>query len=351
MTNQMSGDQPMLSIIIPNFNYGRFIGSAIRSALAVRWSRKEIIVVDDGSHDESWSVISSFEDRGVLAIRQQNVGQLIACQRGFARSRGDMVVFLDSDDLLAPDIMEHVAPLFRPGVTKVQVRMFVVDATGMPGGPDYPRFPQDIGPALIRDWVKGSSAYPTPPGSGNIYARTFLEQILPVDQPVDRALDSYCLSAAPLLGDIETVDAPLVGYRVHGANVGAMSSLQPEKFATELRRARLRTDYANRVSPNAAFVLPDPIVCSIPVLVQRASSLRLRAEDHPVAGDSRLKIAVDFTRALNRKHHFGTRAALLMWAWTMGILILPRPLARHLIGWRFAPVTRPWLVRRLASWA
>src|ERR1700712_2880659 len=66
-----------LSIIIPNYNYGNYVGLAIESALAVDWPDVEVIVVDDGSVDQSASVIRSFGER-ITAIFQDNATQRVA---------------------------------------------------------------------------------------------------------------------------------------------------------------------------------------------------------------------------------------------------------------------------------
>ncbi len=105
-----------LSVVVPNHNYGQFVGSAIDSALAVDWPEVEVIVIDDGSTDDSWSVIRSFGSR-ITAIRQERSGPRVACNAGFAASTGDVVIFLDSDDLLDPAIGREIAAVWRPGVS------------------------------------------------------------------------------------------------------------------------------------------------------------------------------------------------------------------------------------------
>ncbi len=108
-----------LSVIIPNYNYAEFIADAIESALELDWPDVEIIVVDDGSTDRSRAVIERYAGR-VTAIYKANAGQAAACNTGFARSRGDVIVFLDADDRLHPALMLELAKVWHLGVSKVQ---------------------------------------------------------------------------------------------------------------------------------------------------------------------------------------------------------------------------------------
>jgi len=98
---------PLVSIIIPCFNDARYIEDSIKSALNQTYTNIEIIVVDDGSEDESEHIIRRFD--GVHLIRKDHNGVSAARNTGFAASRGDHIVFLDSDDRLLPDaISTHV---------------------------------------------------------------------------------------------------------------------------------------------------------------------------------------------------------------------------------------------------
>src|SRR4051794_25968819 len=100
-----------LSVIIANHNYCEFLGDAISSALAVDWPDKEVIVVDDASTDDSRSVIERFQDR-VAAYFRPKSHQLGAHLFGFAQISGDVVVLLDADDLLEPEIMQEIAKVW-----------------------------------------------------------------------------------------------------------------------------------------------------------------------------------------------------------------------------------------------
>lgn len=86
-----------VSVIIPTYNYGRFIEGAIKSALAQTVSPVEVIVVDDGSTDNTASIVAKFGDR-VRYILQQNDGVCAARNRGVEESSGELIAFLDADD-------------------------------------------------------------------------------------------------------------------------------------------------------------------------------------------------------------------------------------------------------------
>ncbi|WP_447977174.1 glycosyltransferase family 2 protein [Candidatus Nitrospira bockiana] len=103
--------QPLVSVVIPTHNHGRYIGEAIASVQAQANSRCEIVVVDDGSTDHTADVLAGCS--GVRYIRQANRGPAAARNRGLAASRGDYVVFLDADDRVLPGHFETCLDGFR----------------------------------------------------------------------------------------------------------------------------------------------------------------------------------------------------------------------------------------------
>jgi len=94
-------DKPLVSIIISSYNYARFLPQAVESALGQTYSRTEVIIVDDGSTDGSSEVMRQYSGQALL-IDKPNGGQASAFNTGFGRSRGEVVIFLDSDDSLYP---------------------------------------------------------------------------------------------------------------------------------------------------------------------------------------------------------------------------------------------------------
>src|SRR5437762_2184529 len=94
---------PLISILIPAYNAEPWIGDTIRSALAQTWPRKEIVVVDDGSTDQTLQVARQFASRDLFVVTQENQGASAARNKAFQLCQGDYIQWLDADDLLSPD--------------------------------------------------------------------------------------------------------------------------------------------------------------------------------------------------------------------------------------------------------
>src|SRR5271154_2791855 len=103
--------QPLVSILICNYNYGRFISTPIDSALRPSYPNLEVIVVDDGSQDDSREVIDRFKGR-IQTIYKENGGQPSAFNAGFAASSGEIICLIDSDDYFTPDKISKVVECF-----------------------------------------------------------------------------------------------------------------------------------------------------------------------------------------------------------------------------------------------
>jgi glycosyltransferase involved in cell wall biosynthesis len=93
---------PLVSIIIPTYNYARFLGKALSSCFDQTYQNLEVIVVDDGSTDNTKQVIEPFNER-IVYLYQENQGVSTARNRGLDRAKGDHIAFLDADDYLLKD--------------------------------------------------------------------------------------------------------------------------------------------------------------------------------------------------------------------------------------------------------
>lgn len=338
-----TGAMQRLSIIIPNYNYAAYIGDAIDSALAVRWPDKEIIVVDDGSTDDSRRIIGAYGDR-ITAIYKENGGQYSAGNVGYATSSGDVVIFLDSDDALLPDVATLIDQVWRPGVSKVQFPMITIDADGSPTGQIYPDLARPPTPDQIRTWMTSTAEYPTPPGSGNAYSRNFLDCLFPLDyERCGRAIDSPCLAAAPYLGDVVSVPTPAVKYRRHGANISYLL-IKDTNFSEQVETAVHRHEYSREV----AGLPPDlaPLRRGRHLLQLRVASHRLRPDLPTVPGDSGYRLLIDTVRSPFAPGPESARFRLAVAGWTTLALLAPRPMATRLVTARFAQGKRKLWRRR-----
>ena len=97
---------PLVSILIPAYNTEKYLAATLESVLAQTWSNLEIIVVDDGSRDDTLNVARTFTSGQVKVIAQENRGQSASENRAFAECQGGLIEYLDADDLLSPDKIE-----------------------------------------------------------------------------------------------------------------------------------------------------------------------------------------------------------------------------------------------------
>ena len=210
-------DKPNVSIIIDNYNYGHFLADAIDSALDQTFPRTEVIVVDDGSTDDSVEVIKRFGER-VVPIIKPNGGQASAFNAGFLRSEGEIIIFLDADDILLRDACaEAWGALADPRVSRAYWPMHVVDMLGRPTG-ELTNHDLPEGDLSERVLAGGPYMYRWSPTSGNAWRRTFLEAVLPVPEAAfTNYVDNYLSALSPLHGTHVAL-GPLACWRSHKSN-------------------------------------------------------------------------------------------------------------------------------------
>jgi glycosyltransferase involved in cell wall biosynthesis len=337
-----------LSVIIANYNYRDFVGAAIESALAVDWLDKEVIVVDDASTDDSRSVIESF-GRKVTAYFRPKSNQLGAHSFGFEQSTGDVIIFLDSDDFLEPEVMNEVAKVWRPGVSKVQFRMNLIDAAGAQLGSAIPQFPLKDDPEKLRRGYLRTTAYTTPPGSGNAYSRDFVREAFAVPSAIPQS-DAVLLTLAPILGDVLTIRKPLARYRIHPASYGGMESLDAVKFRTRLQQDVERARLLATVSQRLGLPVPcNHLRRSVNHMQYRLASYLIEPSAHPFPEDTLSGLVCRLASSATRSTQMPLRDRAILLVWGMVCAAAPRNYRRNLVLWRFAATSRPAVIKTLLS--
>lgn len=207
---------PLVSVIIPNYNYARFLPQALDSVLAQSYSNFEIIVVDDGSTDDSKAILRSYGER-IRWFEQQNQGVSAARNRGVKESRGQLIAFLDADDIWLPLKLERQVQLFldNPKLGLVHCGLEEINETGQSlrarcDGLDGWVAPQMLlfeRPAILTA------------GSGAIVPRATFDFVAGFDTRLSTAADwDFCYRIA-LRQPVGFVPEVLIQYRIHNINM------------------------------------------------------------------------------------------------------------------------------------
>ena len=194
---------PLVSIVINNYNYASFVTQAIESAFAQTYSNIEVIVVDDGSTDRSWSIINSYADK-LIAITKENGGQSSAINAGFAASKGEIICLLDSDDIFLPEKVAEVVKSFTDldiGWCFHPLRYTkYIDQSAEEFIANYPLPPADkpLSKIDFRSEIIQQAKHPNwgPATSALCFRRLLLERILPMPEVIRTGSDNYLRYAA-----------------------------------------------------------------------------------------------------------------------------------------------------------
>lgn len=204
--------EPLVSVVINNYNYDRFIAEAIQSVLDQSYRKLEIIVVDDGSDDQSIPVIQAIQrnnpDR-INLIQKENGGQASAFNRGFEASHGEIITFLDSDDYwfrdrIATVVERHNRHAFVQHSLWCQNRLFRV----LRHHGDMKFMLRHLG--LVRNCV---------PTSALSFRKDSISNAFPLEEePLRLCADAYLRNYAVYHHGVASIPDPLGVYRRHGEN-------------------------------------------------------------------------------------------------------------------------------------
>jgi hypothetical protein len=198
----------------------------------------------------------------------------------------------------------------------VQFQLLIIDGAGqLKEGSPFPAYPPKYGPEEIRREFLATGNYSWPPTTGNAYARSFLENALPLSSG-HRFHDGTLNTIAPLFGEIQTIPKTLGLYRVHGSNGWAISAVEPSQFAAHINQKQNEMELLRRYAVRSGVVLPKGnLLDRVPHLLDlRLCALKLHQDYLGRADDSSERLAL-----LSVKHlvHAGvqTDRRLILFVW------------------------------------
>ncbi|KQT92277.1 hypothetical protein ASG49_10125 [Marmoricola sp. Leaf446] len=332
-------EHPTIAAVIANYNYGRYLGRAIESVLEQDDAFSQVVVVDDGSTDDSLEVARAFEGR-VEVIANHNSGQLAACLAGVAAVDSDYVYLMDADDAAHPELVSAVREELPGRPVMVQFQLRAVDGAGLPTGSVFPTYPEGYDTASMRHDTEVMGTHQFAPTSGNVFRRDLLAGLDTAGLDLRDAPDGPVAFAMPYLGSIAVIDRPLASYRVHGSNRSQWFAPTPDLLRHELDwfrdRWRQTCLLLGRAEP--------PFAGTSPVYELELELLVAALEGRWWVGGR----AWRYARGLRRSRT--PRASVLaLQVWAMALVVPSTRLRRRLVMQRRAPAERPRLVRALVS--
>lgn len=348
-TSTLSHKRPSTaSIIIDNYNYGEFVGNAIESALA-QTHPAQVIVVDDGSTDESRKVIQSFE-KDIETIFKANGGQASALNAGFAKAIGDLIFFLDADDMLEPNAVADVLKHWHVGTVMAHYLMTMIDSHNIPIG-FIPDPAAKLADGDVRSELLAKGSFASTLMSGMAFSRMALNSVLPMPEgEFAYAADGYLLRAVAFLGPVQFINLPLARYRFHEKNdsnpilsngaIGFRKKIRYSQNEFETTR-KFAEKYNLPVASNLGEHDAD-------FLGYRLFSLLLDPTHHPIAGDRRFNLLFRYIRA-RWTSSWSLRRRLMAIVLSIAAVIVKRSTARDLVWWLHDAKSQPMWFRNLAD--
>jgi len=226
MSGGPAGD--LVSVVIASYNMGHYLPLAVQSVLAQSYPNVEVLIVDDGSTDDTPAVLRQWDAHPRVRVhRQRNGGQARAKNQGVALSRGDFVAFLDADDVWLPEKLSRQMRLFagRPEIGVVYSDYECMDGAGqpLPKGPTHMHRGKISGALLIENFVSFPSA---------IVRRECLERHGAFDETLGMGIDYDLWLRLSAYYQFDFIAEPTVRYRIWA---GQMSKNYRKRYESGIR--------------------------------------------------------------------------------------------------------------------
>ena len=325
------------AVVITNYNYARFVGSAIESALA-QTVGCEVIVVDDGSTDGSLDIIAGFDKR-VGLVAKENGGQASAFNAGFAATEAPVVFFLDGDDRLAPDAVASVLDALdeNPAAIRAQFRLGWIDEHGQKIAGSFPEADRRLpGGDLTDRVVANPDDIAWQPTSGNAFRASMLAQLLPMPTEAYRiSADHYLSNLSALHGPVVAIERELGSYRVHGANADHRPGFDIGRSRDILERTAVTHGLLIEHGRRLGLSMPADAdgFSSLTNAGLRLASYRSQPTDgHPFIDDGWWDLVRAGSRAAMARNDFPLPRRLAALAWVVALATVPTKAIPAVVG-------------------
>ncbi|MCC6591321.1 MAG: glycosyltransferase [Bryobacterales bacterium] len=343
-----------VSIIVSSYNYERYVAASIESALTQTHRDIEVVVVDDGSTDRSMDIIRQYQGR-VTIVTKKNGGQASAFNLAYKHCTGDLVFFLDSDDLLFPEAVAKCVAAWMPGCSKVHFPLEIILDDSTRTGALVPRAALPAGevlPELLREGM-----YVSPPNSGNAFSRGFLDKVMPIPEAEwAYGPDGYLVFLAPFYGSIAAVQQPLGLYRRHiqsVTNITAAGTVEMVKKLNHMVQSfvELRKQLEHFAARHGRSLGANAVFTHWLCLKVRLALARVAPELDPWGPASSGKLFRHMVNAIWRTGDLRLVERIEYLVWAALVSLLPRSGALFLTKLAFAPGERKQLLRRAVGLA
>ena len=230
-------EQPMFSVLVATFNHSQFVEATLDSVARQSWTDYELVIVNDGSTDDTEAVVSGWIGRfrqthpnRVILCSISNSGQSAATEHGFARCSGRYICLLDSDDLWLPHKLETVAATIseHPGAGMIVHPLWIVDQHGQRTGDLRPKRAK-LSEGDVRAELMRTGRHVAPVTSGVVVRSDVFYRLIPMPTKHFRAAtDAYVTLGASMLAPVTALLEPLAEYRIHPGGDFVRTMLSPE---------------------------------------------------------------------------------------------------------------------------
>jgi glycosyltransferase involved in cell wall biosynthesis len=213
---------PLVSIIIPVYNSVSYVWQAVESVFGQKYpcDRMEIIVVDDGSNDGTGDILKQYEGK-IFYIWQDNKGIASARNRGIAAAKGEVITFLDADDVWHEDRLRKIVGIFEADAEAGMV-YHSVELIDRDGIIIYKNFHRAFGYEEDgRGWIANKifQGRIFCGGSSFTFRRSVIDQVFPIPEEIRRGVDYYITAVASCIAPAAYLHEILGQYRAHDGNI------------------------------------------------------------------------------------------------------------------------------------